>query len=284
MRKNVFLLFWISILPIIGFSQSEKDIKSNIRSQSTNNSSSNQSTTQRITTNEVSDKQRIREDSRTPQIITNHYPVNSFYRWNPWNRWGAPYNYLGFNDFLYIDRFGYGRNARIYQISDVKKDTVLSKKNKVRVGVNLSTDNQLGGWFTVGRAVYFKGQFSGILNSDRSTFYNHPDVNFNNASLVWQDKRLPDITKGWSLYLGVGRELKNIGFNLSLGLGSEKENFQFFDEYFVLSDNGNYSFKNFIDNYVTFSLGLTHDYKFLSLNAELDPIRKNLFVGVGLNF
>ncbi len=82
----------------------------------------------------------------------------------------------------------------------------------------------------------------------------------------------------------MGREFKNIGVNLSLGVGRETENYQFFDEYYQLSNNGKYSFKNFVDDYVTVSIGVTHDYKFLSLNAEVDPIRKTFWLGTGFNF
>jgi hypothetical protein len=101
---------------------------------------------------------------------------------------------------------------------------------------------------------------------------------------VWNDKRLENITKGWSVYLGFDRELKYFGFNLSLGIGNEQENFQFYDEFNILSNNGKYSFKNFVDNYVSMSFGLTHDYKFVSISTDVDPIRKIFWLGAGFNF
>lgn len=279
--KKLFFIFIFTTLTILnGFSQSEKEMKSNIRSQNSSIGTNNNS---RITSTEFNQKQNIRVESQTPRTTINpnivHYPV-----WNSWNRWGAPYNFWRFDEFYTFDRFGYRTPTRIYYQRDNTKDTVESKKKKIRLGLNFSTDNQIGGWITVGRAIYFKGQFQKILVYDRSEFFTHPDVNFYNATSLWQDQRLDDITKGWSLYLGVGRELKNIGVNLSLGIGNEQQNYQFFDEYYQLSNNGKYSFKNFVDNYVTFSLGVTHDYKFLSLSADFDPLRKTLFVGAGFNF
>jgi len=279
-----YLLTILFFIPIFVFSQSEKDQKANIRNGSQTQSNNTQS---RITTNEVFQKQEIRRESQTPkkQVIIHQRPIyGNPWGWNRWNRWGAPYSYLDYYDWNIYDRWGYRTPARIYTYSDGKRDTIVSRKNKTRVGLNFSTDNQVGGWITVGKSIYFKSQFSKVISHDRSEFYTHPDVNFFNATSTWNDRRLEDITKGWSLYLGMGREFKNIGVNLSLGVGRETENYQFFDEYYQLSNNGKYSFKNFVDDYVTVSIGVTHDYKFLSLNAEVDPIRKTFWLGTGFNF
>lgn len=284
MKKTLFLLFF---LPFFGYSQSEQVQKANIRNQPTQPSVNSS----RITSlDEIVKKQEIRKESQRPpnNVVVNPHPIYGnnwgWNRWNNWNRWGAPYSYMGFYDWDYFDRWGTRRPARIYQLQSGKLDTVISKKVKTRAGLNFSSDNQIGGWFTVGRSTYFKGQFSKVITKDNSEYYNHPDVNFYNAITVWNDQRLNDITKGWSAYLGVGKEFKNIGVNLSLGLGQEKENYQFFDEYYQLSNNGKYSFKNFIDNYTTLSVGITHDYKFLSLCGDFDPIRKTFWFGAGFNF
>ena len=283
--KNFLLI--LLLLPISLYSQSEKDQKSNIRNNTQTQSTNSQN---RVTNSEIYQKQEIRrETQQTKQpIIIRQQPYYGrqfgYGSFNRWNQWGAPYSYMDYYSWDVTDRWGYRRPARIYQLSDGKRDTVISKKNKTRLGINFSSDNQVGGWVTIGRGVYFKGQFSKFINQDRSEYYSHPDVNFYNASSVWKDQRLDDITKGWSLYLGVGREFKNLGVNLSLGLGQETENYQFFDEFYQLSNNGKYSFKNFVDDYVTVSVGLTHDYKFLSINGEFDPIRKTFWLGAGFNF
>ena len=282
MRRFIFFLFFILSVPIFAFSQTEQQQKSAIRTQS--NVSLNSTSSSRTMSSELFDKQTIRNESRRETTVPIVH-TNPFWNpWNRWNRWGAPYSFMRYDDFFFFDRFGYRRPARIYYSNNNRIDTVVSRKTKTRLGLNFSSNNQLGGWLTVGRAFYFKGQFQKTLVTDRSEFYTHPDVNFYNATTVWGDQRLSDITKGWSLYLGVGREIKNLGINLSLGIGNETENFQFFDEYYQLSNNGKYSFRNFVDNYVSFSLGITHDYKFLSLNADVDPLRKNILVGVGFNF
>lgn len=281
------LLFLLIFTPLFVLAQNEKEQKSNIRN---NTQSSTQNSPNRVTNTEIYQKQEIRRETQPPKqtIIIREQPYYGrpwgFNSWDRWNRWGAPYSYVNYYDWDIYDRWGYRKPARIYQLADGKNDTIVSKKNKTRIGFNFTSDNQVGGWITVGKGVYFKGQFSKYINQDKSEYYSHPDVNFYNATNVWKDQRLEDITKGWSMYLGVGREFKNIGVNISLGFGQETENFQFFDEYYQLSSNGKYSFKNFVDDYMTLSFGVTHDYKFLSINGDFDPIRKTFSLGAGFNF
>jgi hypothetical protein len=280
MKRFIFFLIFVLTVPILTFSQTEQQQKHSIRSQ---NPSSNSNTT-RVTSNEIFQKQEIRRETQQPKstVVYNQFPTWNSY--NRWNRWGAPFHFNSFYPYDYYDRWGYRRPARIYERENGKLDTILSKKNKFRFGLNISTNNHIGGWFTLGKSLYFKGSFNKIISTDKSEFYNHPDVNFYNANSVWNDQRLDDILKGWSTYFGFGREFKNFGVNMSVGLGSEQTNYQFFDETNILSNNGNYSFKNFVDNYVSVSVGITHDYKFLSVSADYDPIRKTFWLGTGFNF
>lgn len=281
MKNFIFLLVITTLTGFQSFGQTEKDQKLAIKTQTTGSSSRNTQNTTPFTTNELFQKQEIRQESQRPKPTT-IYPTPFGY--NSWNRWGAPYYYNTYYDFYNYDRWGYSRPGRIYVKSDGNRDTIINGKKKVRLGINVSTRNELGGWFTIGNSVYFKAEVNKITSNDKSQYYNNPNVNFYNATTSWNDKRLEDITKGWSAYLGVGREFKNFGVNLSLGFGKEIKNYQFFDELFVLSNNGNYSFENYIDNYVTFNIGLTHDYKFLSINTNVDPIRKTIYLGAGFNF
>jgi len=280
MNKFIFFLIFILSVPIFAYSQTEQVQKTAIRTQNQSSSSS----TSRISSTEFSQKQEIRRETTQTKNTPIFTPNPTWNSWNRWNRWGAPYYFNNFYSYDYYDRWGYRRPARIYEVNNGKLDTIISKKNKFRFGLNISTNNQVGAWFTLGRSLYFKGSINKIISTDKSEFYNHSDVNFNNANSVWNDKRLDDIIKGWSTYFGFGREFKNFGVNMSVGLGSEQTNYQFFDELNILSNNGNYSFKNFVENYVTVSFGLTHDYKFLSISADFDPIRKTFWLGAGFNF
>lgn len=284
MKKFIFLSIFTLLLSVSSFSQTEKDQKLSIRTNTSTQSSSSQS---RTTSTEIFQKQEIRNQNDRPKtntFVPVYHSHGNPWGFNRWNRWGAPSSYLDYYDWDFYDRWGYRRPARVYKQSTGKLDTIISKKNKVRVGLNFSTNDEIGAWFTIGKGVYFKGQFNKIVSHDQSEFYNNPEVNFYNASTVWGDKRLEDITKGWSVYLGIGREFKYFGVNLSLAIGNEQENFQFYDELNILSNNGKYSFKNFVDNYISTSVGITHDYKFISISADVDPIRKTFWLGAGFNF
>lgn len=281
MKKFIFLINFILSVSICTFSQTEKDQKLSIR----NNSQSSIPSQSRTQTNqEIIQKTTIKREESQSKYNTNYPIFRPSRNFNMWNRWGAPYQYRSFYEFYTYDRWGYKFPVRVYQRDNGIQDTISSKKNKFRFGVNFSTKNEMGGWFTLGKSVYFKGQFNKVVTTDISEYYTNPTVNFYNATTVWNDQQLSDITKGWSLYLGVGREFKNFGVNFSFGVGEEQNNYQFFDEFYILSNNGNYSFKNFVDDYVTFSFGVNHDYKFISINADFDPIRKTFFLGAGLNF
>jgi len=273
--------FLLLLLSLMSNAQSERDQKLNIRTGTTSATGSGLS---RTSSSELFQKQQIVNDSKKPSLPPIYNSNPGMIGWNRWNRWGAPYSFLGYDEFWMWDRWGYRYPVRVYQTNDGRRDTVSSKKTKTRLGLSLSTDNEIGAWITIGRAIYFKGQFHSLISSDKSEFYNVPEVNFYNATVGWDDQRLDDIVKGWSVYLGVGREFKHFGLNLSLGIGQDRNNFQFFDEYYVLSGNGKYSFKNFVDDYVSLSVGLNHDYEFLSVSADFDPIRKNFWLGVGFNF
>lgn len=285
MKKFIFLSFLLLIVTLSALSQTEQQQKLNIRNNVPSAfSSPSPSSSSKITETELFQKQDIRTESTRPRTTSTYSPRPRWNGYNRWNSWGAPYSYRSYSDLYFFDRWGYRTPYRVYENHNGTKDTVVSKKKKVRLGLNFSTNNEIGGWFTIGNSIYFKGQFNKIISRDKSEFYTHPDVNFYNASVVWGDRQLDDIMKGWNVYMGVGREFKHFGVNLSLGVGKEESNYQFFDEYYTLSNNGKYSFRNFVDDYITVSFGLTHDYNFLSLSADFDPIRKYLYVGVGFNF
>ena len=293
MRQFLLILL---LLPLYGLSQSETQQKEAFR----NNKTTTQPQTQQTRT-ETQQKVQIRTDNTTQNYNsrpTENYNFNprrpiypyTFNRWdrlNRWNRWGAPIDYSFYNDFYISNRWGYRMPARIYYTKNGKQDTVVSKKSKVRLGLNLSTKNEIGGWFTVGRDVYFKASVNKTFTPDESTFYSNITMDVVQrwvTSNPSQNYKLDDLTEGWNVYFGVGKEFKDFGANVSLGLGKETNNFQYFDGTYILSNNGKYSFRNFVENYTTFSVGLTKDIKSLSLSLDFDPIRKDIYFGLGFNF
>lgn len=298
MKKIILILL---LLPTVILGQTERQQKEVIRSGGTQPQSQPQSQPQTSSPisrpNEYQQKTQIRTENNTRNYnlgTTPNYnigPRNPYNYttpyYNRWNRWGAPFQYRSYYDFYYFDRFGYRAPARVYYKLDNTQDTIYSKQNKIRVGLNLSNKNKIGGWFTVGRDVYFKASFNKTVYADQSTFYTNITMDvvrpwlLNNPS---QNYKLNDIRDEWSMYLGLGKEFKNFGANISFGFGYENEKYQYFDGTYILSNNGRYSFKNFADDFATMSVGLTHDYKSWSLSADYDPFRKDLYLGLGFNF
>lgn len=282
--KNVILnLIFMFFVPFSVYCQTEQQQKINIRNGNSSNTSSSA---------EQQQKTQIKssQQSYQPQIPNfnqpiRHNPYSLYY--DRWNRWGAPYSYMYYENIFYRNRWDYRAPARIYYLNNGNKDTIFSKKNKTRLGLNLGTKNQIGTWVTVGKNVYFKGSFNKIVYSNESTFYTNISMDVVQrwvSSNPSQNYKLNDIIEGWNLYLGIGKEFGNFGANISLGIGEEKNYYQYFDGTYILSNNGKYSFKKFFDNYTTFSVGITHDIKFLSLSADYDPIRKSFWLGAGFNF
>lgn len=294
MKRFLLLVF---LIPMMVFGQTEREQKQQIRSGSTSQSNPTRPQQQTQPSHEINQKLQIRENS-TRNSNFNTTPIYNFpprrnYGFGPvwypnrWNRWGAPLDYHHYSDFYFSDRWGYRTPARVYYYKNGGQDTIVSKKSKVRLGLNLSSNKEVGGWFTVGRDVYFKASFNKTFGTDESTFYSNISMdvvqNWVNTNPS-QNYKLNDITEGWNVYLGVGREFKHFGANVSLGIGKENNNYQYFDGTYILSNNGKYSFRNFVDDYTTLSIGLTKDIKSLSISTDYDPIRNEFYLGLGFNF
>ena len=75
-----------------------------------------------------------------------------------------------------------------------------------------------------------------------------------------------------------------VGFYLMPGYGWEINNFQYFDELFILSNNGKYSFPNYKENYFTGKVGLLFDIKNVSVKFDYNPFREHMGFGLGIVF
>jgi len=267
MKKFILLLIILLITPFLSFSQTESNQKSNVKTQSATRST------------EIQQKQQIRVESQRPRnnttVIYQHVPT-----WNRWNTWGAPNYFDRFDRFYFYDDFNVRRPARIYY-RDGRKDTVKGKNLGFRFGLQYSTQNEIGGWITIGNKTYFILDFSTVVKNDRSQFYDNITLY---DALGWNDEQLSNIEEGWSVYLGLGRKFKNTGAHLMFGFGEEQENFQFFDEFYILSNNGKYSFVNFVQDYFSIKLGITQDIKMITIKTDYDPIQKIGTFGLGFNF
>jgi len=134
---------------------------------------------------------------------------------------------------------------------------------------------------TLGDRGYFIAEYSQIFQRDESLFY--PDLTMDKV-LPWNDQKLEDIQKGNIVYLGFGKKISRTGFHASIGFGRAEKRYQFFDELFILSNNGKYSIREFDENFFTVKIGALHDFGRGTLKIDYDPIRKMGFFGAGVNF
>lgn len=200
--------------------------------------------------------------------------------WNRWNRWGAPNFYNYWNPYYYYDDFGYRQPARIYVRDGGIVDTVKGVLPRISIGVQA---NQLegGAFFTIGRKTYFLLEYQHTYRRDKSKYYE--DLT-RDVVIPWNDKRLDDITKGGTFFVGLGQRFKRTGVHAALGYVKERVRYQYFDELFILSNNGNYSFPSYNDTYLTMKLGVMHDVKSLTVKADYELSRRLFTVGLGVNF
>lgn len=283
--KKLFPFFLL--VPFLSFSQSERSQKIETRNTGTYRSQPSQPSSQSYSPSrssiEYSQKQAERSNNRYqpgPSRNNNRYPPSLMFG-NRWNLWGAPmfgFNY--WNPGYWYDPFGYRQPARIYYYDNGRADTIRGKATRVSFGIQYSTNKNIGGFVTVGNKGYFIADYSTFFQKDESLYY--PDLTKDKV-IPWGDQKLEDLYSGGALYLGAGKRFARTGFHVMVGFGRETKRYQFFDEMFILSNNGKYSILNYTDNFTTIKFGVIHDFKRASIKIDLDPIRKNTSIGLGLN-
>jgi hypothetical protein len=284
-----FLFFPLLLLVSMSFSQSsEQQEKKQV-------ASGNSRTTSQLPVSssvELQQKKNIVTQSTPPaqtQRRTEYYPRPNVYspRYD-YFPYLTPFdlrrNY-GYYDYPWTryyqyDAWGFRNYSRVYVIQDGKRDTVHMKPLHGSAGLQFSK-GEIGGFLSLGKKVYFLAEYQTTLEKDISTYY--PDLSRERA-LAWGDRRLEDLTKSQVFYVGLGKRYGKTGVHLSLGLGNEKKRYQFEDEYFLLSNNGRYSILNYEDNFVSYKLGVLHNYKKVTLKADIDFYRPKAMIGIGLNF
>lgn len=271
-------LFVILLCPFILFSQTERESKLKVRDNLTSS----------VTTNSSERNSKIVQRDNTlyykKQTFTNNnwYSSPTYYDFNThrWIGWGAPtFGYVNYIPSYYYDRFGLRQPSRIYNMSNGDKVTVNGVKNHYRVGLTFNTDSQLGVWGSIGNKTYFITELSFYLDNDQSSFL--PNLTMDEV-IPWNDTRLDDIVNGGVFYAGAGFKTGKFGFYLMPGYGWESHNFQFFDELYILSNNGKYSFPNYNENYFTGKLGALVDYKMATFKLDYNPFRQNVSFGLGV--
>lgn len=286
MKKILSILLFF---PILVFSQTERQQKEAVRSGTVIPSSPSPSlrteTQQKIDVR-TENNSRNYNNNTTPNYNFGpkpyYNPYNYYNSYNRWSRWGAPlYGYSFYNDWYYFDRYGFRQPARIYYYDSGKTDTIRGQQTHSRFGIGYTLKNEFSGWVTIGNKNYFVAEYSKKIQKNESTYF--PNLTMDKV-LPWNDQKLNDLIEGWSFHLGMGHMFKDFGLEFMLGWNQDRYYYQYFDELYILSNNGKYSFKNYSDDYMSMKIGVIKDINKLSLRASFDPIRAKMNLGVGLNF
>lgn len=296
MKKILLIL----LLPVFVFSQSsERQQKQSVRDFGTyssprTNTSPSFSTPYRPNNNEFSQKYSAREQNRQNYNRNNNRPViidpywNSWgWGWNDWSwgwyRWNAPFGWNNYHPFFWYDNWGYRNPGRVYIYDNGRRDTIKIKPLHGSLGVLYNQKQELGGWMTLGREIYFIAEYSKSFSPDISVFY--PQLTLDRV-LPWDDRKLNNQVNTRVFSLGMGKMIsKRLGLNFQFAFIKEVDRFKYLDETFILSNNGEYSFPNYTRNLETIKLGGIYNFS-TSFNSKFDYDleRKLITVGLGVRF
>ena len=204
------LLTLFLLLPIICIGQSEVDDK--VRKRSERN----------IPSFNSSDNTTIIVPNTQPTVI---YPYGNFY--NPYN----PYSVRPFRNTS-----GYYGDDYYNGHSSYKKPSPF----KTRLGLigGLSSPSSVGMYGTFGNDLFLYLSYEGSKISD----YEHYD-NISYIDVIgWDDEKIDEFERYTSFTIGIGGEITDdISHFAGVNLNKVDKDLVFFDEFLILSDNGEYS-------------------------------------------
>lgn len=207
-------------------------------------------------------------------IVTDPWLMNNFgWGWNRWDMWGAPgFGWNFWQPSWYWNDWGYRQPARIYVYDNDKRDTIRGKKPVISFGIQKTTDNQIGGFFTIGNKGYLIMEYNSSVERDNSTFFPYRNITQVDFPLV------NDLVQINSFYIGAGKRIKRTGFHFMIGTVSEDVKWRGKD------DLGYITFPKYLDRFTTMKVGALHDFKNLTIKFDYDPIINNKTFGLGVNF
>ena len=222
-------------------------------------------------------------------IIRDPYWNNYGQGWNRWDMWGAPtfgWNY--WNQGFYFNDWGYRQPARVYIYDNGKRDTIKGKKPVISFGIQKTTDNQIGGFFTIGNKVYFILDYNTTINFDKSDYFENKTIwNYRNDVMMVNNvpKKISelfplssDVIRRSNLYFGIGKRIGRFGTHVSIGTVNENIKYRYKD------DDGYITFPKYRGRFTTIKIGTLYDYKNFTIKVDYDPIINNGTFGLGVNF
>jgi hypothetical protein len=192
---------------------------------------------------------------------------------NRWDMLGAPgFGWNFWQPSWYWNDWGYRQPARVYVYDNGKRDTIRGKKPIISFGIQKTTDDQIGGFFTVGNKAYFIAEYNTTFERDNSTFFEYGNITQVDFPMV------NDLVERRSFYVGVGKRIKRTGVHMMIGSVTEDVKWRGKDDF------GYITFPKYIDRFTTVKVGALHDYKNFTIKLDYDPVINNGTIGLGVNF
>lgn len=286
------------LLPLLSFGQvSERAQKQSYRfggSPSSSFGSYSPNMSSRPSIGEYQQKQIERQRNNQPRGGSGYLtaPGNLWYDpwYDPWwgmgwgwNRWYPFTGWNYFDRFWWYDNWGYRNPGRVYVYSDGKRDTVKAKPLHGSVGISYNKNPEWGLWGTLGREVYVILEYSRSFQRDESAYYS--DITKDQVN-EWGDKRFENQVRSNLFSLGLGKKItKNVGLHAQLGFGRTTVRQTYFDELFILSNNGYYTIPDYSEKITTLKFGtLVGLSKTINGKFDYDVNRERFSLGFGVKF
>ncbi len=258
-RLHITLL--LLFLPLLVLSQSERDDKIKKRSERNNRPS----TTTTIT------------ESSTPVFV----PQNNFYNpYNPYNQY-TPYRPYYPTRIRGNDNGIFNRRNSNNQVDSNRKPLNVSLGFTVGVGRELLSPSS-GLFLTLGGETFL---YLSYESSSDSPYEHYDNITFEEV-MSWGDEKVDEFESYSSFGIGVGGELyKNISQYAGISIYGRDRDLVYYDEYFLLSDNGEYSINDKDETNFNLIYGLKFDYERMCIGTSIYFVRNRRFnINFGLNF
>lgn len=251
--------FYTTILllfsPLLLLSQSERDEK--IRKRSERNAP---------TTNYV---------ESTPVFVPTPVQSPVFYpnNYSPWNPY-VPYRTR--NDNGIFNR----RNSK-NQVDSNRKPLNVSLGFTVGAGRELLSPSS-GLFLTLGGETFI---YLSYESSSDNPYEHYDNITFEEV-MSWGDEKVDEFESYSSFGIGVGGELyKNISQYAGISIYGRDRDLVYYDEYFLLSDNGEYSINDKDETNFNLIYGLKFDYEKMCIGTSIYFVRNRRFnINFGFNF
>lgn len=238
-----------------------------------------------LSQSEEQQKIQKRSSRNTPSIQNNNTENNTVYVpvYNtppvvyPYNNYYSPYN--PYYPYRGINRSGYYGND--YYNGSSSNGNPINIEFRLGLTASLNNPSSVGLFTTLGGQTFIYVSYEGSKSSE----YEHYDnISFEEVTL-WNDEQIGEFERYSSFSIGLGSEfIRDLNQFGGINLSTTKKDLVFYDEYLILSDNGEYSINDTLKNDFSLLYGLLYDYNNFSFGCSIYFLGKNRFnLTLGMN-